>query len=264
MKPFSILILAFLSLHLSAQNRFVKALSDSPRHHEWAEVTYGDRTVECFVAFPEKSEPTAAVILIHENRGLNDWARLMADELAGAGFLVIAPDLLTGAGPDGGKTTDFASTDDARKAIYGLDADQVTQDLQAVENYAREIPACNGKVAVIGFCWGGSQTFRYATNSPTIATACVFYGTGPKAAEPYAQIQAPVYGFYGGNDARVNATIDHSATQMKANDNSYDRMIFEGAGHAFMRRGATPDGGDANIRAREAAFDRLVEILSGL
>jgi carboxymethylenebutenolidase len=260
----SLFLLIGLLLPLSAQEVFTKALNESPRHHEWVKLEYGDRTLHSFLVYPEVSEKATAVILIHENRGLNDWARLMADQLAAEGFIVIAPDLLSGAGPKGGKTSDFSDTDAAREAIYGLDADQVTHDLEAVEAYLRSLPAANGTVAVAGFCWGGSQTFRYATNSEDIAAAFVFYGTGPKEDAPYAQINAPVYGFYGGNDARVNASLKHSATQMRANSLAFEQVIYEGAGHAFMRSGSLPNADGPNAKAREAAFERLVELLGEL
>src|SRR5439155_17570846 len=130
--------------------------------------------------------------------GLSDWARLLADELAEAGYIAIAPDLLSGMGPKGGGTEDLGNN--VGKAIRDLPPDQITADLNAVADYVQKLPACNGKVAVCGFCWGGSQSFRFATNRPSLKAAFVFYGTGPDSAEAIAKIKCPVYGFYGGND----------------------------------------------------------------
>jgi len=137
-------------------------LENSPRHHEWAQPKAGDRTVSTFVVYPEVKTKALAVIVIHENRGLNDWARSVADRLAEAGYIALAPDLLSGKAPGGGDTKDFPSSSDATRAIGQLPAAETVAALHAVADYAQKIPAANGKVAVIGFCWGGSQTWRFA------------------------------------------------------------------------------------------------------
>jgi carboxymethylenebutenolidase len=114
---------------------------------------------------------------------------------------------------------------------------------------------------------GGSQSFRFAANAgDAIGVALVFYGTGPDDFEAYQRIEAPVYGFYGGNDQRVNATIDDSDAMMKKAGNTYDYEIYEGAGHAFMRRGDEPDAqeDDPNVQARNKSWDRLKSILEKL
>ncbi|MDX2248942.1 MAG: dienelactone hydrolase family protein [Bacteroidia bacterium] len=254
------------SFGLWAQDYALAQLENSSRHQEWVEVKYGDRVVHCFLVYPEVAENVPVVIVIHENRGLNDWARSFADQVAGAGYIAIAPDLLSGAGPNGGKTADFANADDARTALYELKPEQVTADLRAVELYARSLSAGNGKTATIGFCWGGSQCFNFATNNENIKAAMVFYGTGPQNAEDYARIKAPVYGFYGGNDNRVNSTIDASTTNMKAGSKFYEPVIYPGAGHAYMRSGDDPalSAEDPNKAARNASWERLKTILAGL
>lgn len=235
-------------------------LSESPRHHEWVTLTYGNRELEAFVVYPEKSGPAKSVIVIHENRGLNDWARLFADQLAAEGFLVIAPDLISNT--NGKKrTTDFENADAAREAIYSLDPQQVTQDLDAAFNYIKSDPSATGEVAVVGFCWGGSQTFRYATNNSEISSAHVFYGTGPEDKEVLAKISAPVYGYYGGDDNRVNATIEQTQERMEEVNALYDYVIYEGAGHAFMNRAHQPDASQANKEAHDAAWERLLLLL---
>lgn len=137
----------------------------------------------------------------------------------------------------------------------------VTAYLNNSFNYLKKLPAGNGEVAVVGFCWGGSQSFRYATNNPDLSEALVFYGTGPKEEIEYAKIEAPVYGFYGGNDQRVNATIEASKEAMEEYDLIYDVRIYDGAGHAYMRSGDDPEGSKANIKARNESWGRLVRIL---
>ncbi|MFN4764232.1 dienelactone hydrolase family protein [Gillisia sp. Q332] len=243
------------------QKTEIQELSDSPRHHEWVTLSHGDREFQAFVVYPETDEKTKSVIVIHENRGLNDWARLFADKLAEKGYLVIAPDLISNTQDGKRRTTDFKNPDAARDAIYALDPDQVTADLDVAYNYIKNDASSTGEVAVVGFCWGGSQTFRYATNNQDITSAHVFYGTAPDDADALAKIKTPVYGYYGGDDNRVNATIEQTKKYMKAANNPYDYEIYEGAGHAFMRSGHQPDGDEANKKAHDAAWKRFLELL---
>ncbi len=259
-----ILILAalvFSANTIFGQDFAIQQLENSPRHHEWAEISYDDRVVNTFVAYPEVSENALAVIVIHENRGLTDWVRSFADQMAEAGYIALAPDLLSGFSEKFQKTSDFPVSDDARSAIYELDPDQVTQDLLAVQQYAQGLDAANGKTAVMGFCWGGSNTFRFATNAQNLEAALVFYGTAPKEQSELARIETPVYGFYGGNDNRVNATIEATEQMMKAEDKFYEYEIYEGAGHAFMRRGDDPEGDAPNKTARDQAWEKIKSIL---
>ncbi|MGB3776214.1 MAG: dienelactone hydrolase family protein [Leeuwenhoekiella sp.] len=241
-----------------APTDFGKLLNESPRHHEWKTLTSNERDLYTFVAYPEIKNKAKAVIIIHENRGLNDWARYFTDALAAKGYVVLAPDLLSNFNEDVKKTTDFDNDDKAREAIYELDQDAVTKDLDAVFEYAKSINAANGKVAVVGFCWGGSQTFNYATHNDAISSANVFYGTAPEALEKLKTINAPVYGYYGGEDNRVNATIDTITSVMKTYGKTYEPEIYEGAGHAFMRRGAESNSDSANKNAHDEAWERLL------
>ncbi len=247
-----------------AQATALERLERSPRHHEWVVVPQGDRGVHAYVAYPETEGAVLSVVVIHENRGLNDWVRSVADQLAEAGYLAIAPDLLSGLGPAGGKTSDFPDSDAAREALYRLPPDQVTADLNAVADYVAGLPAANGDVVVAGFCWGGSQTFRFATNRPSVKAAYVFYGTGPDNPEAIARIDAPVYGFYGGTDNRVNATIPQSKTLMEEAGKRYEPVVYDGAGHGFMRRGATAEADDPNATAHAAAWERWLSLLGQL
>ncbi len=255
---------AVLTGWLPAQDFALRQLEESPRHHEWVTVGHDGREVACFVAYPESEGKVPAVVVIHENRGLSDWVRSFADQLAGAGFLAVAPDLLSGAGPGGGKTSDFPDSDAARQAIYGLDPAQVTADLNAVRDYAASLPASNGRTAVMGFCWGGSQTFRFATNNREIEAALVFYGTGPDDAESIGRVRAPVYGFYGGADNRVNATIPATEKVMKELGKAFEYEVYPGAGHGFMRRGEEPEASPENREARRRAWERLTRTLGAL
>jgi carboxymethylenebutenolidase len=256
-----LLIAGVMSAALHAQDWAKARLEKSPRHIEWVKVKNGNREVNCSIVFPEVKEKATAVVVIHEIFGLTDWVRGVTDQLAEAGYIAIAPDLLSGAAPGGGGTAELGGGDAVRKAISSLSPDQVTADLDAVLEYVSKLPACNGKVAVSGFCWGGAQTFRFATNNKKVKSAFVFYGTGPDNADAIARISCPVYGFYGGNDQRVNATIPASTDLMKAADKTYEPVTYDGAGHGFMRAGEAPDANDANKKAREEGWKRWKELL---
>jgi carboxymethylenebutenolidase len=247
-----------------AQDWAKARLENSPRHLEWVKVKQGQREVNCFLAFPEVKEKATAVVVIHEIFGLTEWVRGVADQLAEAGYIAIAPDLLSGAAPGGGGTAELGSGDAVRKAISALSPEQITADLHAVVDHVAKLPACNGQVAVAGFCWGGTQAFRLATNNKKIKAALVFYGSGPDNERELARIQCPVYGFYGGNDARVNATIPKSTELMKKLGKTYEPVTYEGAGHGFMRAGEAPDASAANKQGREQAWQRVKGLLKKL
>ena len=238
---------------VSAQDWAKARLDQSPRHLEWVKVKSGKREVNSFLAFPEVKDKATAVVVIHEIFGLTDWVRGVADQLAEAGFIAIAPDLLSGAGPSGGGTSELGGSDGVRKAISSLPPDQITADLNAVAEYVSKLPACNGKVIVAGFCWGGSQSFRFATNNKNIRAALVFYGSGPVEERDITRITCPVYGFYGGNDARVTATVSESVNLMKKAGKTYEPVTYEDAGHGFMRAGEAPDASEANKKAHDQA-----------
>ncbi len=261
------LFLPLIAATLNAQDWAKARLEASPRHHEYVALKHGDRTVQAFVVYPEVKSKAPVIILIHEIFGLSDWAKEMADELAGQGFIVVAPDLLTGFGPNGGGSDAFPSMDATTKAVSGLDAAVVTADLDAAADYGKKIPAGNGKIATVGFCWGGSKSFAFATHRKDLSAAFVFYGTGPS---DVTAITAPVYGFYAGNDARVGATIPATTETMKAAGKKYEPVTYDGAGHGFMRAGEDPtqptgnttaEMAAANKKAREEGFTRLVTLI---
>ena len=276
---------------LDTQDWAKERLAKSPRHQEWVKVKYGNREVSSFIVYPEVKQKAPAVIVIHEIFGMSDWVQSEADQLAEAGYVAIAPDLLSGMGPNGGGTKELAASDSnaVRKAIGDLPPDQITADLNAVADYVAKLPAANGKLAVTGYCWGGGQSFRFATNRPELKAAFVFYGPPPETKEESARIKPPVYGFYAGNDARINATLPKTIELMKELGKKFDPVTYEGAGHGFMRAGDAPEPklppakGDkdadakaaedyqkaltayrANKKARDQAWERWKAILAKL
>ena len=229
-------------------------IAKSPRHSEWVTVKHDGRNVDTLIVYPESKEKRPVVLVIHEIFGLSDWAQELADEVAAAGYIAVAPDLLSGMAPNGGRTKDFPEGA-VMEAVSKLNPDQVTADLNAASDYGLKLPAASGKLYVAGFCWGGGQTFRFATNRGDLAAAFVFYGSPPEK-DAMGRIKAPVYGFYGGNDARIDATIPDTVAAMKAAGKQYDPVTYEGAGHGFMRAGEAPDANEANKKARDGAWKR--------
>jgi len=255
-------LLIFAALPSLAQDWAKSRLEASPRHREYVTLKHGDRSLQALIVYPEVKEKAPVVILIHEIFGLSDWAKEMADELAAQGFIVIAPDLLSGHGPNGGGSSEFPSQDATVKAVSGLDKDAVNADLDAATDYAKKIPAANGKIATVGFCWGGGKSFAFASHRKDLSAAFVFYGPGP---EDVSAIAAPVYAFYAGNDARIGATVPATTAAMKAAGKKYEPVTYEGAGHGFMRAGEDPtDTVAGNKTAREQGFQRLVQLIKGM
>ncbi len=239
-------------------------LDKSPRHQEWVKVKYDNRTVDAYVVYPEVSQKAPVVLLIHEIFGLSDWARSMADDIAAMGYIVIAPDLLSGDGPNGGGTSAFPDQQAVIKAVSGLNPDTVNADLDATADYALKFPAANGKLAVVGFCWGGGKSFAFATQRKDLSAAFVFYGPPPPA-DAMKNITAPVYGFYGGADARISATVPTAKDEMAAAGKKYDPVTYPDAGHGFMRAGEDPaNTNPANTTAREEGLKRLETLLKGI
>ncbi len=233
-------------------------LNTSPRHGEWVDIPLPGSNVpiRSWVVHPERADDAPVVIVVMEIYGLTDWIRAVADQLAGEGFIAIAPDLLSGRGPGGGGTAAFASRDDVVAGVRGLEQPEVMRRIDAVRAYALTIPSATGEIGIVGFCWGGAASFGYATHQPELDASVVYYGTSPADAAAYQRISAPVLGLYGEDDQRVNATIQPAQEAMTRLGKSYQVEIYPGAGHGFLR--AQPDREGANMRATEQAWDRTV------
>src|SRR6184192_1483075 len=255
--------LVFISLAQFARAQEFKdfgkdRLNSSPRHVDWVDLKSGNRTIKAFIVYPERKDKAPAVLVIQEIFGLTDWVRSMCDELAENGVIAIAPDFLNG--------QKFEDADGARKAMMAVTQEQVKTVLDATADYALKIPACNGTLAVCGFCRGGGWAFMYANMNSKLKAAYSFYGAPPDAPEQVANIPCPVYGFYGENDERVNAGIPKAEELMKAAGKKYESVIYKGAGHGFMRSGEpnNPNVREGDKKAREEAWARWKALLEQL
>ena len=234
-------------------------LASTPRHGEWIEIREGQGasggwhdTVRAWMSYPERATRAPVVIVIHEIFGLTDWVRGVADQLSGAGYIAIAPDLLTGIGGVGRTPGD---RQEAVRLIRELRIEDVARRLTAVGRFGAGLPASNGKFGVIGFCWGGGTAFAYAGYEPKLAAAAVYYGTSPDD-RTIARITAPVAGFYGSEDMRVNSTIPAAEAEMQRLGLQFEKHIYEGAGHGFLRQQSGREG--ANLKAAEAAWSATI------
>lgn len=225
-------------------------LAASPRHGEWAVIRSGSDSIRAWVVYPQRSDRAPVVLVVHEIFGLSNWIRAVADQLAADGFIAIAPDLLTmkniPMAPDG-----ESNADAARAAIGSLDRADVHRFLRATADWGMKLRAATPKYGIVGFCWGGATSFAHAVASPSLGASVVYYGSSPNAAE-LGSVRAPVLGLYGGNDARVNASIPPADSAMKALGKTYEHHIFDGAGHGFLRAQEGQNG--ANLEASRNAW----------
>jgi carboxymethylenebutenolidase len=236
------------------------ALEKTPRHGEYVDVKMapGGVPIRTWISYPERKDKAGVVLVIQEVFGLTDWLRGVADQLAKEGFIAVAPDMISGLGPNGGGTDSVASRDDAVKLVRGLSPEEANRRLDAVRDWAMKLPAANGRIATVGFCWGGARSFAYAAAQPKLDAAVVYYGTSPDTAD-LAKITAPVEGHYGGDDARVDATIPPAEAEMKRLGKTYRPHVYDGAGHGFLRDQGGRDG--ANLKAAQQAWPATVAFL---
>ena len=238
-----------------------RALKESSRHGEWADVKLADGGIlKSWVVYPERAQKAGVVLVIHDIRGLSDMARALGDQLAQDGFIAIVPDFLSGKGPNGGGTESLGG--EVGKTIQSLTPADVVVRLNAAMEYGRKLPAANGKTGVVGFCWGGARSFGYAAAQPNLNAAVVYYGDAPGSADnsqetTLAGVKAPVLGLYAGNDARINATVPATQAAMQKLGESYEVHTYEGAGHGFMfgQGGA----GGANLKAAQESWPVVVQ-----
>jgi len=261
--------LCFLAIFISAavsasaQDWAKTALEKSTRHMEYVTVNNGSRAVLCWVVYPEVKDKATAVLVIHDSSGLTDWARLTADEIAAAGYIAIVPDFLSGTGPGGGGSSSFPGQSELDLSLKKLPPAQIAGDINAAAEYVKSLPSANGKLVEAGFCWGGSQASMSVSQRTDLKAAFVFYGF-PPAAKGIQNIQCPVYGFYGENDARVTLTVPGGQKAMKTAGKIFEPVIYPGAGHGFMEHGdpGYPGARAEDRKARDQAWDRLKDLLA--
>ncbi|HUO21965.1 MAG TPA: dienelactone hydrolase family protein [Caulobacteraceae bacterium] len=241
-------------------------LAASPRKHEIAAIKVGARTLKAFVVHPLTPGKTPVVLMAPEDQGIGGWARNMADEIAAMGYTVVMPDYFSGEGPNGGDRDSFP---DLRSVFeyhhFHPDSEaQMTGDLNAWADWSKALPAFNGKLAVVGFAWGGGRAFWFATQRHDLAATFIFYDVAPPPSA-LAGLSAPVYAFYAEHDARVVKTLDATKAAMAQLGKAYEPVFYPGADHMFVRMGEEPkDLNPANVWARNDSLARLQALLAKL
>lgn len=217
-------------------------------HSEYVKYVSGRDTITAYLAYPERADPAPAVIVIHDIYGLSDRLRPAVELLAQRGFVAIGPDLLSRSGGTP------ANPDSTRRLIGALNPDTVTRDLDATYSYLKTLKAVRGdRIGVIGFCWGGSQSFRYATNNPNLRAFVVCYGSGPDTAA-LSRIKAKGLGVYAENDARIDAGLPDLTAALQQAKVDYQYHVYPGVGHAFLQTREKPEVADSAWLAIERFF----------
>jgi carboxymethylenebutenolidase len=223
---------------------------DPTPHGEWVRIKRGTDSIRAYVAYPERKSKAPAIIVIHEIYGLTKWEPTVADRLAKEGFVAVVPDLLSS---KHGKSP--ADADSGRALIEGLEPDRITADLDATYGYVNSLPAVlKDRIGTIGFCWGGGQSFRYATNNPNLHAVVVCYGPAPDTAA-MKRIGAPVLGIYGENDARIDQALPEVSAAMQKAGKTFTQEVYPGTGHGFLKPGRQGSDGPQP----ERAWKRILE-----
>lgn len=225
-------------------------LGQSARRGEWVMIRTGSNdSIRAWVVHPERSTPAPVVLVVHEIFGVSTWIKGVADQVAANGYIAIAPDLIYGKVQMQGDTVPAQA---ATAAVRSLNAEDVHRQLTAIAGYGMSLPSAQRKYGIVGFCWGGSTSFAHAVRSPSgLAAAVVYYGASPDTSA-LASVRVPVLGLYGGDDARVNATVPPAEGMMRRLNKTFEVQYFEGAGHGFLRQQDGRNG--ANMAASEKAW----------
>jgi carboxymethylenebutenolidase len=237
-----------------------EALKTSPRHGEWVDIKVPGEAapIKSYVVYPVRTGKAGVVVVIHEIFGMTPWVQGVADELAKDGFIAIAPDLLSGMGPDGGGTESLGQG--VGQAIRGLTPEVRATKLDAVMAYGRSIPSSNGKTGVVGFCWGGGSSLLYAIAQPKLNAAVMYYGPAPTQPGSAAldlsglpKINAPILAHYPSTDPRTLDSAQPISDEMKKLGKSFEFHVYDGATHGFMHQRS-----EADTRAAVESWPRTV------
>jgi carboxymethylenebutenolidase len=216
-------------------NLFVSAstVAHTALRHEWVDIAAGKTKLHTWIEYPTGDAKAPVALLMHYDAGLDISQRALADQIALEGFIVLAPDLLSGRGPKSGNFDAFPFPDEALRADLKLPQAEALRLYKAAYDYAAKLPRSSGKIAVLGCSLGGTLAWRFAAATPGLSAVAVFYGLPPGDAA-LAKINAPVIGLYGSDDDPVDATIEPTAAAMKKLGKVYEPHIYSGATHAFM------------------------------
>jgi carboxymethylenebutenolidase len=221
-----------------------------------------DIKINCLVFPTADSSVSMGLIMIHEEWGLTDWIVNISSQVADQGYLVITPDLYSGLVSGSDTVKDLINEEVIRTQLLNCSHERIKSALDVSFEYLKANPLCNGKVAIIGFSWGGSQAFRYITENESLTAGFIFYGKTPENNRDLDRIKSPVYGIYGEYDTQLNSSLGSTIRRMKRLGKDYEPFIIKGGGHGFMRSGDRPWATEDNTKARTAGWNKLLELLN--
>jgi len=229
--------------------------------HEWIDIPLGGQRLHSWIEYPNGTGQAPVVIVMSHEAGLDDWMRAVADQLATHGFIAVAPDILSGRGPNGGHFESFRFLADVVRANEKLPQQEAWRRYKAALDYALKLPQAAAKIASLGVGMGGADSFRFAADAPNLAAAIVFYGIAPDESV-LARVKAPVAGFYGEDDSRVMQTVTAAEATMKRLGKTYDVHVYPGATQAFLRSTVEGRNSEAGASAWPAAIQFLRQHLN--
>lgn len=225
-------------------------LDTSLRLGEYVEVPFpGGAPIRTWVVYPLRNGKAPVLLVIHESTGLSDWIRAVADQAAAEGYLALAPDLAPRSKDDPAAPT----AEEVARKLAALSPEDVRARLDAVRAFAMTLPIANGRVGALGFGWGGSSAFTYATQESTLAAAVVYYGQSPEPSA-LASVRAPVMGLYAQDDAGEGRKAKTTAAEMKRLKKAFQMQVFKGATGPFLRQQEGGRDGANEVASVEAWF----------
>lgn len=227
-------VAAILVQNGNAQEWAKARLDQSPRHHEQVTIQQGGSDIATFIVYPSTKDKKPVVLMIAGKAGVTDWFKSFADEVAGMGYIAVAPQI-SGQG----------------QAIAGLNS---------VADYAKKLPASNGMLFTVGVGQGGTDSFLFATERPDLAAALVFCGSSPDK-DAIARIKGSVFGFYAANDPTVDSTVPSAQAAAKAADVVFEAVTYKGVGPEFLKAGDAPDADQTDKLTRGYAMERMKSVL---
>ena len=223
---------------------------------EWVHIPMGRGALRTLIVHPAGNSPAPVVMLLHYDAGLDSLQQSMAVQLAERGFIAVAPDLLSGLGPDGGHYDSFRFPDAAMRAVLSMNPAEAMRRYKIAHAYVNTLPRGNGSIAALGAGIGGTHSFRLATEVPDLSAAVVFYGL-PPAARALRNVNSPVLGLYGEDDPEVIATLGPTEAAMKQSGKVYETRVYPGATHSFLSYVLEGRNGEATASAWPAAMEFL-------
>jgi carboxymethylenebutenolidase len=210
-----------------------KTVAQTPRKNEWVDIPVGSAKLHTWVVYPPGNDKVGAVVVLHGATGPSDSIRAVGDQLAHDGFIALVVDMTSGQGPNGGNFDSIPFPDDVMMAGGRVGRDGTMARIKAAAEYGAKLPRSNGKVATLGFCGGGANSFRSAAEVPGLNAAVVYYGAPPEPAT-LANVKAPVIAFHGENDVRLTEMVAPAAAEMKRLGKVYEPHIYPRTTHSFL------------------------------